>query len=281
VTEFSVIQRPPQAAAFAINMPVWRTCVRQVALVDDRSVIPPDAPVWHDEAAYQHLLEVVCGLHSPIVGETEVMHQFKVFAEGLEEGAARWRALCGQVLSDARAIRSTHLIGLGSRSYGSAVRRHVGPLSRVAIIGTGMLARKIVPFLAHPNRIVDLWGRRPDCSIAAAGLAYRPCTSAPIVVEGPAAIVVAAPATSAAIVQLASGYRALSLLIDLRAEGVEDPVPPVARVVTLADVFADFEAVAKENAHRVRAAKAAIGSCARDFTTRARLNPSGWHDLCA
>ena len=62
---------------------VWRTCVRQVAFVDDPAAIPQGVAAWHDEAAYAHLLEVVCGLHSPIVGETEVLHQFKVFADGL------------------------------------------------------------------------------------------------------------------------------------------------------------------------------------------------------
>jgi glutamyl-tRNA reductase len=281
VVEFSVIQRPPNAPAFTINTPVWRTCVRQVALVDDSAVIPPNAQAWHDEAAYAHLLEVVCGLHSPIVGETEVLHQFKVFTESLSGAHAQWRELCGQLLADARAIRAAYLIGLGSRSYGSAVRRLVQSAPRVAVIGTGVLAQKLVPFLARAGRGIDLWGRRPECSITAAGLTYRVLTAPRLDVEEPTAIVVAAPIAADAIAGLSSRYRERLLLIDLRAEGVADPPPPVAPIVTLADIFAEFEAVARENSDRVAAAKVDIAQRANAFATRVKLNPSGWHDLCA
>jgi hypothetical protein len=51
--------------------------------------------------------------------------------------------------------------------------------------------------------------------------------------------------------------------------------------VSLADLFAEFDAVAAANSARVVAAKAAIAKCAAAFAGRARLNPSGWHDLCA
>lgn len=281
MVEFSVIQQSPNAPAFATGAPVWRTCIRQVALVDDLRAIPPDVPAWHNEAAYAHLLEVVCGLHSPIVGETEVLHQFKVFAEGLSTNQPHWRELCARLLADAKTIRSTHLIGLGSRSYGSAVRRRVRDCSRVALIGCGVLAQEIVPFLVRRDRILDLWGRRPDSTLTAAGLTYRPLTSPPLVIEDPAAIIVAAPVTAAAIGELASRYTTPRLLIDLRAEGVQDPPPPIAPTVTLADLFAEFDAVSRETASRVAAAKAAIADCASAFAGRARLNPSGWHDLCA
>ena len=279
--EFSLIQQPAHAPAFASGAPVWRTCMRQVALVDDMSAIPPDASVWHNEAAYAHLLEVVCGLHSPIVGETEVLHQFKVFADGLSTAQPRWRELCARLLADARTIRSSHLIGLGSRSYGSAVRRHVRAHSRVAVIGTGMLAQEIVRFLVRDDRLIDLWGRRPHCALTGAGLTYRQLTSLPRVIEDAAAIVVAAPVTAAAIADLASRYMRAALLIDLRAEGEHDPAPPIAPTITLAGLFAEFDTVARENELRAAAAKAAIARCANEFAGRARLNPSGWHDLCA
>jgi glutamyl-tRNA reductase len=281
VIEFSVIQQPPNAPAFAIGAPVWRTCMRQVAFVEEAGAIPSGVAAWHNDAAYAHLLEVVCGLHSPIVGETEVLHQFKVFADGLSTTQSQWRELCARLLADARAIRSTHLIGLGSRSYGSAVRRHVRDCSRVVLIGTGMLAQEIVPFLVRSHRVIDLWGRRPTCTLTAAGLTYRQLTSPPLVFEEPAAIIVAAPVAAAAITQLVSRYREPSLLIDLRAEGAADPPVRITPIVTLADVFAEFDAVAHDNAERVVAAKAAIAQCALAFASRAKLNPFGWHDLCA
>ena len=93
--------------------------------------------------------------------------------------------------------------------------------------------------------------------------------------------IVAAPVTAASIGELASRYKTPALLIDLRAEGRHDPPPPIAPTITLAGLFAEFEAVARENDVRVAAAKAAIARCASEFAGRARLNPFGWHDLCA
>lgn len=276
-----MIQQPPNAPAFANGAPVWRTCMRQVAFLDDVRAVPADLPVWHDEAAYAHLLEVLCGLHSPIVGETEVLHQFKVFADGLSRHQPQWRELCARLLADARAVRAVHLIGLGSRSYGSAVRRHVRDCRRVALLGSGMLAREIVPFLAGDGRVIDLWGRRPQCPLTAPGLTYRQLTSDSGVIGEPAAIVVAAPVSASVVADLASRYAQPARLIDLRAEGAHDPPPPVAPIVTLADIFADFDAAARETGSRVAAARAAIAECARTFAGRVKLNPSGWHDLCA
>lgn len=278
----SVVQQPPNAPAFAADAVVWRTCVRQLAFVDDHDAIPHGLPAWHDDAAYAHLLEVVCGLHSPIVGETEVLHQFKVFADGLPTERSPLRDLCTRLLADARTIRARHLIGLGSRSYGSAVRRYVRESGRVAMIGTGVLAREIVPFLVRLDRFVDLWGRRNECSITAPGLTYRPlgCPHQAVIAE-PTALIVAAPISAAAISRFAARYASVEVVIDLRAEGEQDPVPPIAPLVSLADVFFDLQQAAQAIDSRVVAAKEEIRQCARAYTSRVKLNPSGWHDLCA
>jgi glutamyl-tRNA reductase len=282
VIRFSVLQRPPNAAAFGADALVWRTCVRQVALVDESHPVPEEAAAWHGEGAYAHLLEVICGLHSPIVGETEVLHQFKVFAEGLTADHGRWRELCSSLLADARAVRARHLGSLGSRSYGSAVRRYVRQCRRVAIFGTGVLAQEILPYVTAGDRSTDVWGRRAACPFPAANIAYRSLTS----IDGTAiadatAIVIAAPMTAREIAIAASAYLNPAVLIDLRAEGATDAAPPIAPIVTLADVFAGFQQAARVTDRRVAAAKAEIQRRAHRFATRAKCNPSGWHDLCA
>lgn len=94
-------------------------------------------------------------------------------------------------------------------------------------------------------------------------------------------MVIAAPLSSSEIARLAERYRNPIVMIDLRAEGVQDPPPAVAPVVTLADVFAGVQDAARATEARVQAAREDIRHCARAFATRAKLNPSGWHDLCA
>jgi glutamyl-tRNA reductase len=281
VLDFSVAQQPPGTGGWPVSAAVWRTCVREVAFIEAQSEVPPDAVVWHGEEAYAHLLEVICGLDSPIVGETEVLHQFKVFTTELPGDRHTLREVGQQLLADARVIRSRHLIGLGSRSYGSAVRRYVSDLTHVAIVGTGMLAREVVPFLLRPDRQVDLWGRRAECDGFDASVAYRRLDASSSMIDASTALVVAAPLSSSQIKRLAGAYRDVSVVIDLRAEGVQDPPPPVAPIVTLADVFAGVQEATRATEARVAAAKDDVRRHARAFATRAKLNPSGWHDLCA
>ncbi len=274
---FSVIERAPGAANGPLPGVSWRTCVREITFVEaDAAAVEPGA--LHDEAAYAHLLEVICGLDSPMFGETEVMHQFKQFADGLAQGP--WRELSQMLLADARTVRSRHLIGLGSRSYGSAVRRHLRDCSRVALVGTGILAREVVTFLADGGRQIDQWGRRESFATIHPSVTYRRLDDRRAF-DDAVALVIAAPVSSLDIVGLASRYREVSVLIDLRAEGVQDPAPAMAPIVTLADVFDEVKRAERSVDGRVSAAKAEIRRHARAFATRAKLNPSGWHDLCA
>jgi glutamyl-tRNA reductase len=250
--------------------------VREITFVEPGVAADGDPGAFHDETAYAHLLEVICGLDSPMFGETEVMHQFKQFAEGL---SGPWRELSQMLLADARAVRARHLIGLGSRSYGSAVRRHLRDCPRVAIVGTGLLAREVVPFLADGRR-VDQWGRRAAFDTAHPSVTYL-CLDEGHAFDDAAALVIAAPVTSVDIMGLGSRYRDVTVLIDLRAEGVQDPPPPLAPIVTLAEIFDEVQRAQHGVDGRVSAAKSDIRRYARAFATRAKLNPSGWHDLCA
>jgi glutamyl-tRNA reductase len=282
VFEFSVAQQPSGMGEWPAAAVVWRTCVREIAFVDPGVPVLSGGLVLHGEAAYSHLLEVICGLDSPMVGETEVLHQFKKFTSNLPGDQNGLRELGRQLLADARIIRSRHLIGLGSRSYGSAVRRYVGDARHVAVAGTGMLAREIVPFLIRPDRRVDVWGRRTVCEGLDAAVVYRQLDAVPeAAIDATVSIVIAAPLSSAQIARLAERYRDAAVLVDLRAEAVQDPPPPIAPIVTLADVFAGVRAAALAGEQRVAAARSDIRQFARAFATRAKVNPSGWHDLCA
>jgi glutamyl-tRNA reductase len=282
VFEFSVAQQPSGTGGWPSAAVVWRTCVREIAFIDPRIRVLPGAVLLHGEAAYAHLLEVICGLDSPIVGETEVLHQFKSFASNLPGDQSGLRELGHQLMADARVIRSRHLTGLGSRSYGSAVRRYARNAAHVAVAGTGMLAREIVPYLIRPDRRLDVWGRRAACEGLDATVVYRQLDADPeAAIDATVSIVIAAPLSSEQIARLADAYRDVAVLIDLRAEAVQDPPPAIAPIVTLADVFASVQAATLAADRRVAAAKSDIKQFATAFATRAKLNPSGWHDLCA
>jgi glutamyl-tRNA reductase len=271
-------------SALEPNVPVWQTCRREIAFLDETASLPAGAATG--EGAYAHLLDVICGLGSPIAGETEVMHQFRAFAGALPAGRADLRSCAQRLLADAGDVRAAHLTGLGSRSYGSAVRRHVRSCRHVGIIGTGMLAREVVEYAVDGQRVVDVWGRRDRLPFSAPAARYRRLGAIASEVRGEnarAGLVVAAPVTASIVASVASAYGHLSCLVDLRAEASDDPAPShlADRHVELSQVFAELSAATNRCDRRVAAARVEIRERARQFALSERPRPSGWHDLCA
>ena len=123
-----ILHREPGTQLIPAGAPTWRTCLREISFSNgaaaDRSPAESARRLSEGEA-YRLLLEILCGLQSPMLGETQVMGQFKAFLATLGHDQA-WLGRLGQrLLADAREIRTKYLQGLGSRSYGSAVRRHL------------------------------------------------------------------------------------------------------------------------------------------------------------
>ena len=74
----------------------WQTCIRQIALIDEsqlenvRPTLLRGDEIYHEDVGYRFLLEVICGLHSPLIGETEVYGQFKNSAAAFAYGDTLW-----------------------------------------------------------------------------------------------------------------------------------------------------------------------------------------------
>lgn len=277
VVSFSILHRRAHPHALPLRetdgQPIWSTCLREI--VFHENPIDPGgtgAQALADADAYAFLLETICGLHSPMIGETQVLGQFRAFLGSIPAADAAWLGGIGrQLMADARVIRERHLRNLGSRSYGSAVRRHLEDVEFVALIGAGALARELFPYLSE-GRTVDQWTRAE--------------LAAPHAVperEGAAAIVVAAPVDAAAVAAAARRYRRLARVVDLRGADGRDDLSAGARaaVVTLDDLFAEVSASTRAVAARVDAARRDIRVMAAAFQYRQLLRPFGWDDLCA
>lgn len=285
---FSILHRRADGsgalpAGGADRQPVWSTCLREIVfheapVADAGHASHAGGQTLADADAYAFLLETICGLHSPMVGETQVLGQFRAFLGSLSPADASWLGAVGrQLTADARVIRERHLRGLGSRSYGSAVRRHLGGIDVVALIGAGALAGELLPYLSEGRR-VDQWTR----ALLAAPEGVPAC-------DGPAAVVVAAPVDAGAVTAAAGRYRCVARVIDLRgADGRDDLRPADARgaiggadIVTLDDLFAEVSAASHAAAGRLEQARQDIRDMAAAFQYRQLLRPLGWDDLCA
>lgn len=282
----SILHRDPGADPIPAGAATWRTCLREVQFTADEGDRDTPAPCGRsllEGDAYRLLLEILCGLRSPMLGETQVLGQFKAFLSTLDANHAWLQRLGQRLLTDAREIRTHHLQGLGSRSYGSAVRRYVTGCRRAALIGTGKLANEVLPFLDDDGRVVDHWGRREDAASAGAGVTYRTLDragDAPIVSD-PAVLIVAAPAPDDVIAAVAARYSSLTRIIDLRGEPGDAPLSLAAPVVTLQDLFAEMRTANDVATRHVDAARSEIARRSRLYELREELRPFGWDDLCA
>jgi glutamyl-tRNA reductase len=285
----AIVNREPGLQPVPCDTPVWRTCLREVVFADDAEVVAErhegqKALVEGD--AYRLLLEILCGLQSPMLGETQVMGQFKTFLASLG-GDEAWLSRIGQrLLADARDIRTQHLQGLGSRSYGSAVRRYLANVQHAVLIGTGKLAHEVLPFLADDGRSVDQWGRSTEAGEAVSGsttIRYHLLDGVATFAgsSAPAALVIAAPVPSALIARVAQRYGGLACVIDLRGELDAAPLRVPVPVITLQDLFAQMRSTHGSAARHVEAARAEILSRSRRYALRDELRPFGWDDLCA
>jgi glutamyl-tRNA reductase len=281
----AIVNREPRDLPILPGAPIWRTCLREVAFADDAHELAgrgPDGVHLVEGDAYRLLLEILCGLQSPMLGETQVMGQFKAFLASLDAQQG-WLNRVGQrLLADAREVRTEFLQGLGSRSYGSAVRRYLGDCPHAVLIGTGKLANEVLPFLVDDGRTVEQWGRA-DASDSGTPAIYRQLQD---VNEFPvsdlrAVLVVAAPVASDVVDRVAARYTDLHCVIDLRGELGSGPLHVKARVITLHDLFARMSAATGVAARHVEAARADIASRSRRYELRDELRPFGWDDLCA
>jgi len=134
------------------------TCLRQLVIAPG---CWPGLDGTADEAragraAYRYALEVATGLRSAVPGETNILGQFRAAVESFRREAdasvvAALMPTLHRLLNDGRAIRRSHLQGIGGSSYGSLVRGLITPgrNERVLFIGGGEFARSMLPYFTQ------------------------------------------------------------------------------------------------------------------------------------
>ncbi len=114
-----------------------------------------------DGAAFLHLCRVASGLDSPLVGEPEVLGQFRHAVSACHEDSGAAGGL-GRVLEAAVGIGRTtrRLLGDGPRgSMAALAASATAPFRRVAILGAGAMARATAEHLDGVE--VTIFARRP------------------------------------------------------------------------------------------------------------------------
>ncbi|GEM_PF-360665 len=297
----------------------WKTCLRQVVLCSAEtletlaSTLTSEDEVYEGGEAYRFLLQVICGLHSPLVGETEVSGQFKNAVTSFHAPATPWgnqvRKLFQVLFEDAKKIRQNHLVDLGSQSYGSVIRREMKKMHEIHILGAGHLVGEMLPWIAKDTlqnggrvhiHCRNLEKARHELSSQIEGM---PGIELHSLVENNSdlasaeALIIAAPVTSEWIVNWLgqSGVqRTLALIADTRGDSTEDSVASQfsenvhscagsdeIKVMTLAHLL---ERISNNQARvnlRKKQAMDAIDSAVSERGRYVEYRPFGWEDVCA
>jgi len=260
----------------------WSTCLRQMAIGFEEAVSRSLSETYLEADAYRFFLEVISGLHSPIIGETEVMGQFKDLLEKVSQSNLHHKFefldFFRSVLKDAKYVRTQVLKDMGSRSYGSLIRKYTKDCNHVTFIGAGKLVTKILPWLKE-TKDVTVKCRRPEQGQNLKSqfvINVEP-------IEGRTfgdALVIAAPMSAKTLRDLLKGVHGLKQIIDLRETSSQDPMGLEIPTITLAQLFGEIELKEKDSETKVAKARALIKDLALQWTLKAEYRPFGWEDLC-
>ncbi len=267
---------------------VWKTCLRTIVFGYGQGQAPSKTnsssfELFQGSRAVEFLMEVVCGLKSPMVGETEVFGQYKNFIENLKPSNYEQNEIHKiliEVRNQSKKIRARHLIHLGAQSYGSLLRKKINFSRPIHILGAGQFAEDIIPWLSKKSKNIFIHSRNIEKSKLKK--AFAECThfslqQPPAPISG--YLIVAAPLSADAIRSWLGSHN-LEYVFDLRGSSCEDALMLKADSSNLKEFFAlinnNKEAIYK----KVENAKVNITQFIDEKINEQKLNPFGWDDLC-
>lgn len=133
---------------------ILKTCQRSLVLSLNRfpfkgQELPPHELETGD-TAYFYLLETICGLKSKLIGENEIVGQFKeaykIYGQATFKDTKLLLVL-EKLFKDAKDIRTQYLIGISQKTYASLTRRHLiqkAKADHVVVVGSGSLAEDLI-----------------------------------------------------------------------------------------------------------------------------------------
>lgn len=284
----------------------FQTCLRHIVLVDSQELnagwvdeIREGDERLHGEDAYKLLLEIICGLHSPLLGETEVYGQFKNAVGQFNTPATPWGSLLARtfrlLFEDAKRIRQSYLEDLGSQSYGSILRRELRSLKRVHILGAGHLVKEILPWIAKEGIEIHVHCRDPKrgqvetaadekVHFHSIGDSIGDTNNDRVQLAEAQVLIVAAPVSSAWMNEWMPASNDLRLVADLRADSAVDRFQAAdseTRILDLGEFMSRLTTNQALLAERKELSLTAIEAAASERARAIEYRPFGWEDVCA
>ncbi|MCH2534902.1 MAG: hypothetical protein MK008_10715 [Bdellovibrionales bacterium] len=265
----------------------WETCLRAIgfshgAMIKNDSEIPEGAELYQGPNAYSFALEVICGLHSPMVGETEVYGQFKelldkAYTHSHYKPLVQWLEMLN---SDAKQVRRLYLKNLGSFSYGSVLRRKCRDYNELHFIGAGSFVKELLPWVTKTEKNITIYARNPDrakkqLADFADRIHIKALSKDLKITSG--CVVICAPIKAKTITPIFDGEHIS--VIDLRGESRHDALNSKLSIYSLDEMFNEIELTQKTAKNKIQSAKKMIQQLALEKNNMMLHRPYGWHDI--
>ena len=263
------------------------TCVRSIVFRYAQGSQPSniralDYSFFEGHDAYEFVLKIICGLESPMIGETEIFGQFKEFLKNnRNDMPAALVSIMDNLARDAKRVRYEHLQNLGCTSYGSLLRKQLKDDEfSLVVAGSGSLAQDIFPWFSKSAAKISAFTRSPekhqDLADSQANLSienYRPLEKP----KQPSILIIAAPLASDQIHKFFN-LNHFEKVYDLRSDSDSDHLG-VEHTVTLKALFEDLELHRKQAAKIKERAEKAVALKAHSIAMTEKPRPFGWDDL--
>lgn len=273
---------------------LWETCRRKIYFyLDETGFLADGRGFKNGLEAETFLLEVLCGLHSPVIGETEILGQFRQFINNNSNHAwvQKFQPRMQVWFSQIKAVREKYLYNFGSQSYGGYLRRVLQNYNHVQIVGAGSLVEEVLPWLQAKK--VQVFARNLEKSqiqvmkqfshFVEAGGSLSVHAYEGSLEESADALVIAAPISHEQLKSLiASNDQKWTYVIDLRRDAMmfTERDARVKNWITLEDVMEFFSQQKDLLAVRQKQALAAVDEWRIAQMDKQTVRPFGWEDLC-
>ena len=271
------------------NTVVWETCLRKIIFYDsseDVQGLEKNSESIHKKEieAIHFLIEVLCGLQSRVMGETEIFGQFRKFIE--TDDAKKVSFLNNPkfvqfIFQQVKEIREKYLSGMAVNSYGSLIRKKCSNQDRIHILGYGQLAQEIIPWLK--NKKVNVYVRNHQRFQNTEKITFHNFNSVNRAQLADQVMILAAPVETAGL-QASFNSKGIGQIIDCRALNQAQSSLKLLNlakdVVELNDLFHLLEGEKEKFKNILPAVTQDIALRAQNYFYKAQHRPLGWDDLC-
>lgn len=265
------------------NSVIWETCLRKIIFSENTQNANSGLEFYKDEQALIFILEILCGLQSKVIGETEIFGQFKKFLESVEAKQVSFfqnQQLLQFLLKEVKDIRDKHMTKLGTNSYGSLIRKKCQHEKKISLLGYGQLAQKILPWVSE-NRDVQIHVRNLNKYKNKENLNLKDLNQS----EFYSTLIIAAPIETSALLEKIRNSPLVTQVIDCRGldadfQSLKGQLNSAIELVELSDLFASLEVQQDKMKKFIPIVKQEIKERAEAFYMKLYHRPLGWEDLC-